>query len=118
MKWQKNTGMQPCGDYTYVHIRRKGFNDCTDRADAVLWSKTDVVTHYCLVEPPPFDYEEPKAWGLSDYRSHYETCYMLLREWSHIYGSWLGHKEALTIAMQRELSSLPPELSTEAPDGI
>ena len=58
---------------------------------------------------------QPKAWGLSDYRSHYEACYMLLREWSHIYGSWLGPKEALTIATQRELSSLPPELSTEAP---
>jgi len=86
MNWQKNTGVMPCDGDQLVMVRLiSGRIRCGDARDWG-WGRTEfceyVVTHYCL-EPPPFDYVEPKVWTVEDDKSneqlhiqkHGETVY-------------------------------------------
>ena len=72
MKWQKNTGVMPCEGDRYVKVKhRDGRYSGPIRACSCMWYDDGAVhriTHYCILEVPPFDYEEPKVWQLRGVR--------------------------------------------------
>ena len=69
MKWQKNTGVMPCGDDLDVKVRFRNGEELAGSAYIFEWSHSLSdpnldITHYCIGEVtfPDFDYVEPKVW--------------------------------------------------------
>jgi hypothetical protein len=73
MKWEKNRGIRPCDTSEAVAVRYHVAGEALEafgRAGAFDFSiherPNGVITHYCILDVPPFDYEEPhvgRAWN-------------------------------------------------------
>jgi hypothetical protein len=78
MKWQKNTGVMPCEDNTYVEVKTADGTLIIGRAISFYWDTKpqQLITHYCIIDRVPFDYVEPKVWTTSyDARTGLHTLF-------------------------------------------
>jgi len=66
-KWKKNKGAMPCDPKQYVEVRFADGLESIRKAGSFDWSTgryIATITHYCLHDATPFDYEEPKEYKL------------------------------------------------------